>query len=122
MTPHPKPRRLPTAARRAGRALARMGAAVMALRLGIAVAGTWPTATIAAAVLTVGAVRWWARVIEGRLLAARPRPTSSVQLAGRPAPAADEECHLALAQALAVVVAHYLVECEHQADQPGGRQ
>jgi hypothetical protein len=122
MTPNPKSRRFPTFARRAGRALARLAAAGMALRLGAAVAGTWPTATIAAAVLTVGAVRWWARVMEGRLLAPRPQPTSSVQLAGRPVPAADEERHLAFAQALAVVVAHYLADCQHQADQPGGRQ
>jgi hypothetical protein len=121
MTPDPKPCQLATFALRAGRALARMGAAVMALRLGVVVAGTWPMATIAAAVLTVGAVRWWARVIEGRLLASRPQPMSSVQLAGRPAPAADEERHLAFAQALAVVAAYCLAE-RHQGDQPGGRR
>jgi hypothetical protein len=122
MTPHPKPRRpLLAAGRWAGRSLARLGATVITMRLGAAVAGTLLTATVAAALFTVGAVRWWARVIEGRLFAPKPRPTSSVQLVDRPAPPGDEQRDLVFAQALAVV-ARYLADCLHQADQAGGRR
>jgi hypothetical protein len=116
MTPHTaRPRRLLAGARRAGRALARLGLAIVALRLGAAAAGTFPAAAAGAVAFTVEAVRWWARVVEGRLLAPQPPrpPATGVQLAAPPAPATlDAQHHVAFAQALTVVAARYLAECE----------
>jgi hypothetical protein len=96
------------AARRFVRCLARLGALVLALRLLAAVAGPLIAASADSVLFTVAGVRWWAR-IEARLFDT-PRP--SAQLVRRPAPVADERRHLAFAQALAIVAAWYLAECE----------
>jgi O-antigen/teichoic acid export membrane protein len=94
-------------ARRFVRRLARLVALVLALRLLAAVAGPL-IAAVAGSVLFIGAgVRWWAR-FEARL--DRPRP--SAQVVRRPAPGVDERRHLAFAQALAIVAARYMAECE----------
>jgi len=105
-------------ARRLTRRLLPAVLAVVGLVLAKSVAGTVVTSVVGAAVLTVGLVWWWARVVEPRLFAARsPRsPRSSSQLVRpviqpRPSPSEGER-HLMFAQALAYVATRYLAECE----------
>ena len=95
--------------RRAGGQLVRALLVIVGLRLGVAVLGAVAAAVIGAAAFTIGAVLWWARVVEPRLFARRPQPPH----ARPPARLADER-HLAFAQALAAVAARYLAECEAQ--------
>lgn len=52
---------------------------------------------------------WWARVVEPWLFASRARPMPTQQQS-------DEERHLAFAQALSLVAARYLAECEREAE------
>jgi hypothetical protein len=94
-------------AARLARALARLGAVVIALRLTAAVAGPPVAAIVGAALILTGGVRCWARV-EHRLFDAAPPPVQPVH----PARLVDEHRHLAFARALATVAARYLAECE----------
>jgi hypothetical protein len=110
---HPRYRLL----RAVGRQLVRAVVVVAVLHLGAALVGTVVTAVVGAAALTVGAVTWWARVVEPRLFApSRPNPTRRhpVIVDRRHPVTVDEERHLAFAQALAVVAARYLAECERE--------
>jgi hypothetical protein len=102
--------RAPQWLRAAGRLIVRAALALIGLQLGAAVVGSLATAVVAAVLFTVGAVAWWARVIEPRLFATRP-PAPPTQLDRAPA---HEDRHLAFAQALAAVAARYLDECERE--------
>jgi hypothetical protein len=101
-------RATPEDTRRFVRRLAWLGALVLALRLLAAVAGPLIAPVAGSVLFIVAAVRWWARV-EARVFD-QPRP--SAQVVRRPAPVVDERRHLAFAQALAIVAARYLAECE----------
>jgi hypothetical protein len=96
------------AAARFGGALVRLGVLVLAVMLTSVAAGQPVAAIAAASLVMVAGVRWWARV-EARLFAP-PQPTT--KLGGRPARIVDEHGHLAFAQALALLAARYLAECE----------
>jgi hypothetical protein len=95
--------------------LASTSVTLLSLRLAAVVLGTPTAAVLAALVFVVWALSWWARVVEPRVFA--PRPTQStpkrLPVAG-PLPL-DGDRHLAFAQALAVVAARYLAECEEAA-------
>jgi hypothetical protein len=91
----------------------RLGLAVLAvagLRLCADRLGAIPVALAAAAVGTVAAVTWWARVVEARhdAIPRTPRPP------GTTAPPSATERHLAFARALAAVASRYLDECERE--------
>jgi hypothetical protein len=92
---------------RSVRTLGWLVALMLGVRLVAVVAGPLVAAGAGAVVLTVAGVRWWVRV-EARLFDS-PRP--STELASPAVPTAARR-HLALAQALAVVAARYLAECE----------
>jgi hypothetical protein len=77
------------------------------MQLGVELVGTVVVAVVVAAAFTIGAVVWWARVIEPRLYA----PRWQVRSARRAEPV-DDDRHLAFARALAAVAARYLEECE----------
>jgi hypothetical protein len=93
------------------RAIGRLAAVLLAVRLGIAIAGEIPTAAVLALVSIVAAVRWWARVVEPRLFAPRhiPRPPA---VCVPPPDRASDARHIAFARALAIVAERYLAECE----------
>jgi hypothetical protein len=96
-----------------GRQLARLVAAMAAMRLGAAIVGPAPTAAVAATAATVGGVRWWARVVEPRLFAPRTSSPASHPQLGQPSEYLDDaRRHLAFAQALAAVANRYLAQCE----------
>jgi hypothetical protein len=111
MSPAPQHRR--RLWRATGRQLGRAALTIAGLRLGAVVVGPFTTAAIAAVLFTVGAVAWWARVVEPRVFAPR-RPSTPPARLDR-APAAERARHLAFAQALAEVAARYLDECEQEA-------
>jgi hypothetical protein len=97
-----------------GRRIAVVMTVAAAVRIGAGVTGPLLLAPVGAAALTVGALRWWAR-IEARLFLPRPE-ASPGERADRPA-AADP--HLAFAQALAVVATRYLAECRSETEWRG---
>jgi hypothetical protein len=83
----------------------------LAMRLGVEVMGAIVIAVVGGAAFTIGAIVWWARVVEPWLFAPRaPGP------AARPPVAVDDGRHLAFARALAAVAARYLDECEAESD------
>jgi hypothetical protein len=93
-----------------GRRLARLAALGLALQLLAAVAGPLTAAITGSVLLIVSGVRWWAH-LEARLFAPPQPPAQGVPARHRE-PAVDDDRHLAFAQALAVVAARYLAECE----------
>jgi hypothetical protein len=120
---HHRPPRLARYARRACCHAARMGLAVVAVRLASGLVGPAVAAALAVLALTVWAVAWWARVVEPRLCA--PHPPATAPTAAESvyrAPVDEAERQLAFARALAVVAVCYLAECEHQARQGGGQR
>ncbi len=93
------------------RAISGLAMVLLAVRLGLTVAGTIATSAVLALVGIVASVRWWARVVEPRLFAPRHLPVATATRAPSPAPAIDER-HVAFARALAAVAERYLAECE----------
>jgi hypothetical protein len=110
---------------RAIRLGSRLALALVAIRLGCAIAGTIVTAAVLGLTTVVAAVAWWARVVEPRLFGARHRSSDLVvrrPVRARTQPPSDNASrHLAFAQALAVVATRYLDECEAAADRRRGR-
>jgi len=97
---------------RFGRSIAVVLAAAAALRLAGWVMGPFFAALIGAVVLTVGVLRWWAR-LEACLFCPRPRRSFTGDVVQQ---SADADPHVAFAQALALVADWYLAECRHDAD------
>lgn len=95
----------------------RPGLAVVGLVLARSIVGTVATSVVASIVLTVGLVWWWARVVEPRLFATRPKAQSSpvVRPLPQPRPAPrNAQRHLRFAEALALVATRYVAECERE--------
>jgi hypothetical protein len=86
--------------------LVRASATLLALRLAAAVIGTPAASVLGGIGIVCWGLAWWARVVEPRLFA-----PSSRHVGRRAAPPSDDR-HLAFAQALALVAARYVAECE----------
>jgi hypothetical protein len=97
---------------RLGRHLAVVLAVAAAPRLAGGVVAPIAAALVGATVLTVGVLRWLAR-IEACLFRPRPRRALTGDVVRQPA---DADPHVAFAQALALVADRYLAECRHDAD------